>query len=734
MQNGTNVKKRVLLSLLCIGISCNLVIVQAYGLKAAEVRAGGDDQKNGERDAEISDVRVQNILSAETLWLNFHEEVTISTRHEVPIERAPNIVTVIMYQDIKNAGHRALIDVLRTVPGFEILKASDLGTSFPTVRGISAVNRVRVMINGHLINNPVRGDAFFQFDDYPIENIKRLEIIRGPGSAVYGENAFLATINIITKDAGDIDGIKVSSGYGSFGTKEGDIVFGKVFDTFEISGMIHYIDTDGYDGTLESDLQTKIDNVIAPFGFPSSSRTPEDVVDFHREYDFFLNVLYKDFYFQGGYFNEKRGPFVSPLDVLSSDTSSIGDNYYFAEIGYKKSLDNKLTLKPRIYYDQFDTSYDIDSLPEGSVLPMRTDRGRLPFTFVSYPDGLKGQGGVSVKVAGMEVPVDYILFDGNIMTLGFEYRFTKQTNIRNSGNFHPVTFQPLDSNQSFSDSFPWIKDANRNLWSVYIQDVWDITDTINLTLGIRHDEYNDFNSTNPRLGMSWSFLENASLKILYGKAFRVPSFLEMYSANQPAILGNENLDPETIDTFEVGVSYKLNDHVTSRINYFYNDVEDLIELRSDSTKNISRYENMGDAHIQGIEFETQVNITKGNYVYMNYTFQDPQDNHGKTLPNVSKHKGNVGMNAAPWKYVNANLNAFFSGKRYREEGDARNDLPFYSLLNLSLLGKGFYKTMEAQATVYNLLDKDYDDPGQTTIHDDLPRPGRMFFIGLSYEF
>lgn len=70
----------------------------------------------------------------------------------------------------------------------------------------------------------------------------------------------------------------------------------------------------------------------------------------------------------------------------------------------------------------------------------------------------------------------------------------------------------------------------------------------------------------------------------------------------------------------------------------------------------------------------------------------------------------------------------------REEGDDRDDLPAYALLNLSIIAKEFFKTMEIQGTVFNLLDKDYSDPGPISVPDDIPRPGRTFFVGLSYQF
>ncbi|TLD42943.1 MAG: TonB-dependent receptor [Candidatus Jettenia ecosi] len=198
-------------------------------------------------------------------------------------------------------------------------------------------------------------------------------------------------------------------------------------------------------------------------------------------------------------------------------------------------------------------------------------------------------------------------------------------------------------------------------------------------------------------------------------------------------VGNKDLDPEKIRTYEVGLSYQFNKYVTSSVNYFYNDIKDLIALQR-SADGSSRFENLTNARVQGIEMETKVDIYKDNYIFMNYTFQNPEDNEGNDLPFVAQHKGNFGINVHYWKYINTNISTFVSGKRSRVDTDLRDDLPAYALLNLSIIGKEFFKTMEVQGTVFNILDKDYSDPGPTRIPDDLPRPGRTFFVGLSYQF
>ena len=693
---------------------------------------------NNEKNTPDLSADVKKGISTEAVWFGFDKEVTIATRHETQISKAPSIVTVITDEEIKNLGYRTFVEILRTVPGFEILKTGALGDTIPAVRGFASDNKVRVMLNGHLVNNPLRGGAFVNFDDFPVEGIKRIEIIRGPGSAMYGENAFLGVINIITKDAKDIDGVKVSSGYGSFDTYDENIIFGETHGDVGISGMVHYRQTNGFDGIVKGDSQTIVDNSLSSLGFPKASLAPGKVHDGRQEFDLNLKVAYKDFYIEGLYINKNVEPFIGPQYALNNE-SDVENNYVFGEAGYKKTFEERLTLKPRIYYDQFDRNIYTESLPKDATVSSDTDGDGVADTYYTYPDGHIANSKVIERVLGTEIPFDYELFDGNMLTLGLEYRYIKQTNVHFLSNVDPVTLEPLDSVQDFSESYPQIDKATRSIWSVYLQDTWNITDALNFTLGVRHDQYSDFGgTTNPRSGLTWAFMKNASLKFLYGEAFRAPSFVEMHAIYQKnsIVRGNKDLDPETVRSYETGLSYKFNKYVTSSVNYFFNDIKDLIVLRNtfEETTRILSYENFGDAHVQGVEMETKMDITKGNYVFMNYTFQSPEDDDGDKLPFVAKHKGNFGVNVHYWKYINTNLSAFVSGPRSREEGDTRGDLPAYTLLNLSVIGKEFFKTMEVYGTVYNLLDKDYSDAGPTSIPEDLPRPGRTFFVGLSYQF
>ncbi len=149
----------------------------------------------------------------------FEEELrllkTVFTATKTPEHRhkSGTSVTVVTAREIRNMGARTLEDVLMTVPGIGITHSGD-GFSEIEVRGIKTINSEKVlfMIDNIPLLNPNDGGVLWAFEYLITENIKKMEIIRGPVSGLYGANAFLAVINIITKHAEDIEGIKLSAG------------------------------------------------------------------------------------------------------------------------------------------------------------------------------------------------------------------------------------------------------------------------------------------------------------------------------------------------------------------------------------------------------------------------------------------------------------------------------------------------------------------------------------------
>ncbi|MBT6053222.1 MAG: TonB-dependent receptor, partial [Candidatus Scalindua sp.] len=212
-----------------------------------------------------------------------------------------------------------------------------------------------------------------------------------------------------------------------------------------------------------------------------------------------------------------------------------------------------------------------------------------------------------------------------------------------------------------------------------------------------------------------------------------PSFQELFLTNNSVKVGNPNLDPEKINTFEAGLGYNFTSHIRGNINYFFNRIRDRIIV---DTGNPKQFQNGAGARIQGVEAELKADLGNDNYVFTNYTFQDAEETRNRNrLPDVPVHSGNIGINAGFWKYANANLTTLLSGPRPREDGDTRRDIPAQALVNLTLIGKNFVDNFEIKGSIFNLFDKSYDDPApKNTVPTDYPQPGRSFIIELRYQF
>ncbi len=656
-------------------------------------------------------------IREELRWIKAEGMVSITTKHETPISKAPGIVTVITASQIKQMGFRTLVDVLRIVPGFDIL-TDRTGEREIGVRGVSHfnTNKIKLLIDGHTMNWPFVSTFTNHYNDLVVENAKRIEIIRGPGSALYGRNAFLAVINVITKDTDDIDGFQWTASGGSFDTQNYNMLFGKEYGDLKISGFFDYFDTDGHGETVERDILFP-----APFSM-SPGRTQNE----KEKTDLNLKLSYKNLEFKAKYMKKRKETYIGLIDALTNDSEE-NNTHIFSELVYKLSLTDRLEIIPKLYYDQFNYS------PLFEVRPNGFRAG--PFV---YPGGMELKARNKMRIIGFENQVNYEVFEGNRLTLGGLYEWTHLHDLNYDLNFHPIASVPLPSSTDFTDTFPYMrKRLTRQVWAIYLQDEWNITKDIDLTVGVRYDNYTRFGgTTNPRLGLTWRFMEDVHLKLLLATAFRAPSYVEMFTANNPSRLGNSDLDPEKINTFEFNLGYNFTKDIRANITYFYNRLRDNIVLGPKTPGEPQQHINSGGSRIHGVEAEIWADFGGDNYAYANYTYQDAEDTRDRNrLPFAPEHKANFGLNMGITKYINANLHAFVSGRRPRESGDSRGSIPSYALVDFTLIGKNFMDNFEIRGSVQNLLDKDYDDPAPVnTVPSDFPQQGRFFFVELRYEF
>lgn len=644
--------------------------------------------------------------TAEELLLFFEEEeLVIATRKSTSVSRAPAIATVITAREIRDMGARNLFDILRRVPGIGISVAEVAVWHAIEVRGIKTLNseKILIMVDGHRINEEMHGSSAFFFGYMSVDSIKRVEIIRGPGSALYGANAFLAVVNIITKEATDIKGLQVTAGVGSYDTQHYNILFGHDGEKIKISGFIDYLDTNGPSSLIERD----------------AAGESGDTLEWQERPDMGLSISYDDLTLRGRYLRNEMGPIIGAGSALNDESVQDWGQYY-ADLSYNKGITEDLDITTRLYYDQVILNPYWELFSEGF-------RG-------IYPDGLLGNPESKHRKLGGEITTDYSLSD-HLITAGVMYEHVKQYDVHSFGNFHPITFAPQD----YEEKANFNRNVKREIFGLYVQDVWDVMDTMSLTAGIRYDHYSDFGeTTNPRAGLVWEFIENTSLKMLYGSAFIAPNFSQLYHANNPSLIGNPELGPETIHTYEIGIEHRFLEKYTARLNYFYNEISDIIVSgEKPSPTEPAQYKNRDEAEIDGIEAELHFDFGHDNYGHLNYSYQHPvDDNTGQRLPDVPAHRANAEINYAPWKYLNTNVSVSWVGKRYRDDRDTRDDLPAETLVDLTLIAKNFYRTLQIRGSVYNLFDENYLDPnpypGQ--VPNDYPANKRMFMVEARYTF
>ncbi len=181
-------------------------------------------------------------------------DVEVATKTKVSIQDAPSIVSVITANEIKNVGARDIEDILKSVPGIDAV-CDYFGNSRIAVRGLFSLkwrnNKIKIMLNGHSLSTAYSGDPMKFFRTIPLDNIEKIEIIRGPGSALYGENAFVGVINIITKDG--TAPCKASLKAGSFETYKTPRNWHMIM-IFRIYLFTDYYKTDGPELDVESDM------------------------------------------------------------------------------------------------------------------------------------------------------------------------------------------------------------------------------------------------------------------------------------------------------------------------------------------------------------------------------------------------------------------------------------------------------------------------------------------------
>jgi len=683
-----------------------------------------------------------NLLNTLSLEEMMDLSISSSTGTYKPISMAPSIATVITDKDIARSNARTLGEILEKVPGVHVY-LSNISNQAPLIdiRGIRTNTnpQVMILINGTSVQALKKGSPNPYFD-IPLSAVKRIEVVRGPGSVVYGANALSGVINVITKDAEYLSQ-KNEAGFrlGSFNSGELWLNYGSIENGFSYAFNFSIMTSDGDNERIfKTDFQTILDSAL-PFN-SKASLAPGPLQTEFKKYNLNANIQNGNFnlnIWANALVNAGSGSGVAnALDPSGSyDNSRLHtDLHYTQRINENYKLEHKLSL----IYNKTETYLNV--FPAGAILPIGTDGnfGGSPLGgVVTFSNGYIGTPGDTEKTISYESTLIINKYNNQIIRLNGGYSYGKYEAFATQ-NFGPGVINGTEgivdgSLTSLTGSTGiYMPNVNRKQFFISAQDEWSFAPNWELTAGIRYDNFSDFGSTvNPRLALVWQTSDKITSKLLYGRAFRAPSFTELYAQNNPVTISNKNIDPETIDTFELSFSYYPNSKLHSLIDFYYYKLDNLIEQIGNLV------DNSGKQKGYGIEFEVSYQPSneftiKADYAYR-YTKNEKTDNPVADAPKNLAHL------ETDWKlsqnlYANAEL--FWVANMKRLESDTRKSINNYTTVNATLSYR-VKKDLTTNISARNLFNEDIREPSPYSALgelDDYPMQGRYIFGEIRYHF
>lgn len=652
---------------------------------------------------------------------------------EKPVFEAPGVATVITARDIEAMGATTLEEALEAVPGLHVSRSSHAYTPKYLIRGISTTfnPETLVMVNGIPITGLLRGDRTTVIGSVPVSMIERIEVIRGPGSALYGADAFAGVINIMTRTAAGIQGTQAGLRAGSFETRGGSLGFGKRFGELDLTLMADYLVSDGHRRQITSDAQSSLD---AAFG-TNASLAPGPVNLSRKDANLMFALQSGRWIFRGAYTGTTHGTgqgvgeALDPVGRISGGRSTLDLTFHEPQLGEGWDFSSQLSYR---HEDQeFDENLTI--FPPGANLGSGV-----------FANGMIGNPEYWERHLRFNNAAVYSGQENHRLRLGAGYFYGHIYRVQESKNFSN-SFAPLPGLTDVTDTADaFLPEKSRAAFFLYGQDEWRLHPDWELTAGIRYDRYSDFGGTaNPRAALVWKAAPELSGKLLYGRAFRAPSFAELYTANNPVNIGNPGLTPQTIDVIELAWAYVAGESWSAGLNLFHYEIRDLISFVRDPSGVSATAQNSSRLDGDGAELEAKFKLLPNWVAAGNYAFQyGKDDTTGMPLANAPRHKARL---LTDWEFLPSwELCGVLTwiGSREREESDTRAPLGGYTTLDLILRKQQLFERASLTASVRNLFDADVREPsngpGPTSpaaaIPGDLPQEGRNFQVKVEYRF
>lgn len=619
------------------------------------------------------------------------QRVSGASRFNQEVVEAPASVSIITSEEIDRFGYRTLADVLRSVRGFYV--SSDRNYSYVGARGFSRPGdyntRILLLIDGHRMNDNVYDQAQVG-TEFPldVELIDRIEIVRGPSSSLYGTSAFFGVVNVITKRSADGGRAVGSVEAGSLGTRRGRATVGGVLP----GGSDALLSVSGYG----SDGQSRI------FYPELQATTPTGGVaehlDFDRAWRLFGRASRRGWTAQGLLSTRTKGiPTGAFETAINDERTRTRDIRGFLDLAYEGSV-HGTALSFRTAYDQYDYY---------GTYPLQMAEGL-------DPDPLSDDGHGAWWTTELAVRRRVA-----------QHLFTAGTEVRENTRQDQSSYYPESGLVTLADR------RTSTVWGLYVQDEFRITRRALLNVGLRHDRMgNGTMSTNPRAALILRPRARASLKLLYGQAFRAPNAYELfYGADQRRELGSER-----IRSYEAVWEQYFAQRVRIATSVFLYRIRGLITQVPSDGVNGYTFANVDAAKAAGLSTEAELSLFRAVRAVGSYTYADAQEpTTHERLSNSPEHMGHVqviGPIGSTSTFVG--IDASLLGERRTIAGARAGRAAVW---NVTLTNRRLVRHAELALDVRNLFDRAYGDPGSAEhVQQIIPQVGRTFGLRATWRF
>ena len=639
------------------------------------------------------------------------EVVVTATRKEEKIKDLPGSVSVITRAEIEQSDAKEVPELLQSIPGVTFQDNYGNGTQFSFgLRGVNPgrCNKVLVMVNGVPMNSGHTGTVFWR--DLPApDQIEKIEVVKGPVSALYGGFGIGGAVNIITRRGPVRNQAAVKTEFGSDQEKRVSAeIGGNLAEKFSYQVGYAYQKGDGWRDRAAFDAH-KISGKLG-YALSDSADIELDMGYVNNNHEVPGDITREQF---------EEDPTQAQSQIGLSDLERV-----FTNLVYRQDVGEDDDLRISWYYHQYDLDYMFASYRTGNYFyDVTTTGGEFQYTLNHSLFGLQ-----------------------NSLIFGPTIRFDTA-----DVQSYEVTPEGQRTDTLKSDSL-----AEPMFWAIYVQDELAITDALKLSFGLRYDEARfdnedrldgedsdsvNMNAFSPKFGLSYQLFSHTTVFANVAKGFAPPTVSRLYGTS-----GNPDLDPESALNYEVSLrTAPVGWFDLTTAVYLMDVTDEIITVEVDGeSKNV----NAGETRHKGIEAELNLHLPLGISPFVNLTFQnveftdykvynsrsDTTDVYdGNTLPDAPDFKMVAGLRYHHPVGISYSLSATYEDEKYTDEAN-EYEIPSFTVWDTRLEFKSKFKGIgySVHASVKNIFDKTYFASGSGA--DVYPASPRTFLVGVSLSY